>query len=97
MVPTAVVNGNAEPGGKLRRRRSAGSTPSSRAIASTARSTNAAASGLPAPRYGPVGVVFVTTGVTPKSIFGIAYTPDDIMRVTIGMNIPRIGYAPTSA
>ena len=42
-------------------------------------------------------MVFVTTGVTPKSIFGIAYTPDDIMRVTIGMNMPRIAYAPTSA
>ena len=42
-------------------------------------------------------MVFVTTGATPKWIFGIAYTPDAIMRVTIGMNIPRVGYAPTSA
>ena len=35
--------------------------------------------------------------VRSNSIVGIAYTPDAIMRVTIGMNVPRIGYAPTSA
>jgi hypothetical protein len=60
-MPDSVVMGKRSGAMKLRRRTSAGSIPISAAKASTARSMAAAASGRPAPRYAPVGVVLVTT------------------------------------
>ena len=56
---------------KLRRRTSAGSSPSSTASRSIARSIICVASGRPAPRTGPVGVVLVTTDTISVSILGI--------------------------
>jgi len=57
------LNGIAEGGMRLRRRSSMGSMPSSRAATSMTRSIAYVASGRPAPRYGPVGVVCVNTPV----------------------------------
>ena len=60
-APDAVVTGNASAGMRLRRRTSAGSSPISAANRSIARSIACVASGRPAPRNGPIGVVLVTT------------------------------------
>ena len=49
------------------------------------------ASGRPAPRYAPVGVVLVTTLRTVNSIFGMRYTPCAIVRVKNGRNAPIAG------
>ena len=76
---------------KLRRRSSAGSRSSSAASASIARSIAYVASGRPAPRYAPVGVVFVTTALASKLIFGIRYTAWLISCVSIGRTTPIIG------
>ncbi len=81
---------------KLRRRTSAGSSDSSAANTSIARSIICVASGRPAPRTGPVGVVFVATARTSISIVGIRYTPLDISAVSIARNAPKPGYAPAS-
>ena len=62
--------GNASGGMKFVRLTSAGSSPMSEANMSIARSTTWVASGRPAPRSGPVWVVFVTTAVISTSIFG---------------------------
>ena len=67
-----VVCGKASFGMKLRRRTSPGSMPSSAANMSTARSMICVASGRPAPRKGPTGVVFVTTVLMSVSIFGMS-------------------------
>ena len=72
MAPEAVVNGKASGEMKFLRRTSAGSSPISAAKRSTARSIAWVASGRPAPRNGPTGVVFVTTACAWTSIFGIA-------------------------
>ncbi len=64
--------GNASAGMKFRRLTSAGSIPSSAANVSIARSITCAASGRPAPRNAPIGVVFVTTEQLSNSIVGIA-------------------------
>src|SRR4051794_11386499 len=81
---------------RLRRRTSTGSMPISAANRSIARSIAAAASGRPAPRYAPVGVVLVTNELLLHSTFGIAYTPGDIIRVRNGSTAPIAGYAPES-
>ncbi len=60
---------------RLRRRSSTGSIPSSRAATSMTRSIAYVASGRPAPRYGPVGVVLVKTPVLSMWIAGVVYTP----------------------
>ncbi len=60
------------------------------------RSKNAVASGRPAPRYAPVGVVFVATLIEFSSTLGIAYTPCAMVRVKKGRNAPIAGYAPAS-
>src|SRR6267378_1700002 len=70
-----VLNGIAEGGMRLRRRSSMGSRPSSRAATSITRSIAYVASGRPAPRYGPVGVVFVYTPVLSMWMAGVVYTP----------------------
>ncbi len=57
---------------KLPRRSSAGSMSSSTAAMSMTRSRRQVASGRPAPRNAPTGVVLVTTATEPKSIFGIS-------------------------
>ena len=54
------------------------------------------ASGRPAPRYAPIGVVFVTATATSKRIDGKAYVPWAILRVPVGRNAPTPGYAPAS-
>ena len=64
--------GNASLGMKFRRRTSAGSSDSSAASRSIARSSICVASGRPAPRTGPIGVVLVTTALTSISTFGIS-------------------------
>ena len=56
---------------KLRRRTSAGSMPISAANMSIARSIACVASGRPAPRNAPIGVVLVATAVTSSSIVGM--------------------------
>ena len=56
-----------------------------------ARSSICVASGRPAPRTGPVGVVLVATARMLASIFGIRYTPLDIIAVRLGRNAPRPG------
>ena len=61
MAPPLLVNGSVKAGSRLRRRTSAGSMPISAANRSIARSITAVASGRPAPRYAPTGVVLVTT------------------------------------
>ena len=50
---------------------SAGSSPSSSAAKSMVLSITKAASGLPAPRYGVTGLLFVKTPVTLTQIAGI--------------------------
>ena len=89
--------GKASLGMKLRRLTSAGSSDSSAASRSMARSSICVASGRPAPRTAPIGVVLVTTTLMSASIFGIRYTPLDIIAVRLGRNAPRPGYAPASA
>jgi len=61
VAPPAVVCGKRSAAIRFRRRSSAGSMASSVASMSIARSIMAAASGRPAPRYAPNGVVLVTT------------------------------------
>ena len=63
--PSAVRYGNERT--RLRRRSSIGSIASSRAAASIVVSIRYVASGRPAPRYGPVGTLFVRTPVTKTS------------------------------
>src|SRR5437763_17178445 len=70
-----VLNGIAEDGMRLRRRSSMGSRPSWRAATSMTRSMAYVASGRPAPRYGPGGVVFVYTPVRSLWIAGDRYMP----------------------
>ena len=83
--------GKASLGMKLRRRTSAGSSDNSAANMSIARSIICVASGRPAPRTGPIGVVLVTTALTSTSIFGISYTPLAIIAVRFGRNAPMPG------
>ncbi len=79
------------------RRTSTTSLPISAANMSIARSIAAVASGRPAPRYGTVGVVFVTTEVARTSMFGMSYTPDDIGRVmAMARTVPMSANAPQS-
>ena len=66
------MTGNASDAKRLRRRTSAGSRPISAANRSIARSIACVASGRPAPRNGPMGVVLVTTLTVSASIVGIA-------------------------
>ncbi len=56
-----------------------------------ARSTAAVASGRPAPRYAPTGVVFVTTERATASARLIAYGPGAIRMVREGRNAPNRG------
>ena len=56
-----VVTGSANGAMRLRRRTATGSSPTSAANRSIARSIAAVASGRPAPRYPDTGVVVVTT------------------------------------
>ena len=56
-----------------------------------ARSSICVASGRPAPRTGPIGVVLVATALTSISILGITYTPLAIIEVSIGRNEPIPG------
>ena len=76
---------------KLRRRISSGSMSSSMAAWSTRRSTSAAASGRPAPRYAPVGVVVVTGTTTSKRIRGNVYVALDMRLVPAGNIAPMVG------
>ena len=69
------------------------SQPSNRSIA---RSIAAAASGRPAPRYAPTGVVLVSTAVAIASARGMLYGPGAIRIVSDGRNAPIFGYAPQS-
>ena len=59
-------------GSRLRRRSSTGSMPSSTDAMSIMRSRNSAASGRPAPRKAPIGVVLVTATATSYLIRGMA-------------------------
>ena len=63
-MPVSVRNGNTSSARRFLRRSSIGSMPSSSAAWSTARSSSAVASGRPAPRYAPVGVVLVAATTT---------------------------------
>ena len=71
MKTSPVLNGIAEAGIRLRRRSSIGSILSSMAATSMTRSMAYVASGRPAPRYGPVGVVFENTPVVCTWIAGV--------------------------
>ena len=58
---------------------------------------NAAASGRPAPRYAPIGVVLVTTTATSNAILGMWYTPCAIVLVWPTTSTPpKPPYAPAS-
>ena len=70
--PAAVWYGNCSGWMKFLRRTSAGSSPSSRASSSIDRSTKKIASGIPAPRYASVGILFVNTSISSDRITGIA-------------------------
>ena len=70
MLPVNVLNGNTSSARRLRSRSSIGSMPSSSAAWSTRRSRSAVASGRPAPRYAPIGVVFVSATATSNWIAG---------------------------
>ena len=72
MAPAAVCTGNFSLAMKLRRRISVGSSPTSTANMSTARSIIWVASGRPAPRTGPIGVELETTEVMSTSILGMS-------------------------
>ena len=65
--------------------------PISAANRSMARSTAAVASGRPAPRYAPTGVVFVTTAFAIASARLNAYGPGAIRIVRAGRNAPNRG------
>ena len=86
-----MVNGKASGATKLLRRTSAGSSPTSAANRSIARSTVAVASGRPAPRKASVGTVLVTTERACDRILGMAYTPLAMCRVKYGRNAPICG------
>ena len=61
------------------------------------RSSIAAASGRPAPRNAPIGVVLVSATEHAYEIFGMRYTPCAIMRVgPIPSAPPNPAYAPAS-
>ena len=66
------MNGNDSGGMKLRRRSSLGSIPISAANTSTIRSIASVASGRPAPRYAPIGAVFVVTELVLTATFGMS-------------------------
>ena len=91
MAPNAVVCGSVNLGSRFFRRTSAGSTPAASANRSIARSIAAAASGRPAPRYAPTGVVLVTTEVDHDSARGMRYGPGVIRIVSDGRNAPNFG------
>jgi hypothetical protein len=90
-APKPFECGTVNGGSRLRRRTSAGSTPISAANRSIARSTAAVASGRPAPRYAPTGVVFVTTDRAYDSTLPKAYVPGVISRVSEGSSAPIRG------
>ena len=91
------MNGIAEAGIRLRRRSSTGSIPSSRAATSMTRSIAYVASGRPAPRYGPVGVVFVNTPVLSMWMAGVVYTPARPPTLLVaGPALRGVRYAPMS-
>ena len=75
----------------MRRRTSAGSIPISAANRSIARSIAAVASGRPAPRYAPIGVVVVTTERANDSTLAKSYVPGAISRVSDGSSAPIRG------
>ena len=56
----------------------------SRAARSTIRSTRYAASGRPAPRYGPVGTLLVATPSISTLALGMAYAPVSSIEVVTG-------------
>ena len=51
----------------------------------------AVASGLPAPRYAPIGVVFVRATATSHWTASNRYVPGDMRRVPPGRNAPTLG------
>jgi hypothetical protein len=55
------------------------------------RSIAAAASGRPAPRYGAVGAVVVTTARARTCTCGMRYAPVAIIEVANGVNAPVCG------
>ena len=90
-----VLKGIADGGMTFRRRSSTGSTPSSRAARSITRSMAYVASGLPAPRYGPVGVVFEKTPVVSTQMAGVVYTPASPPTLLVpGPALRGVRYAP---
>ena len=91
-----VLKGIADGGMTFLRRSSTGSTPSSRAARSITRSMAYVASGLPAPRYGPVGVVFEKTPVVSTQMAGVVYTPASPPTLLVpGPALRGVRYAPT--
>ena len=82
--PSGVSYGNASGGRKLRRRTTSGSSPSFRAARSTIRSMRKAASGRPAPRYGPVGTFVVAAPTTSTDTAGMRYVPVRSIAVVCG-------------
>src|SRR5262249_20896685 len=77
VAPSVFVYGNASRGTKFLWRTATGSSFSSRAAASTVRSINSTDSGRPAPRYGPVPTVLVTTPKISTAALAIAEQPGD--------------------
>ena len=85
-MPDTVVWGNAPGSRKLRRRTSAGSISTSAANRSTARSMAEVASGRPAPRKAPLGVVVVGTDTARNPAEAMSYTPVNMAWVMRGKN-----------
>ena len=65
--------------------------PIAAAALSRMRSTIWVASGRPAPRYAPIGVVLVMTVCETKSMTGMSYTAWLSIPVSIGRIAPMIG------
>ena len=91
MAPNEVGCGSVNLASRFFRRTSAGRRPISAANRSMARSMAAVASGRPAPRYAPTGVVLVTTESATASARPIAYGPGAIRMVSMGRNAPNRG------
>ena len=93
----SVVNGKTSSASRFRRRSSIGSMPSSIDAWSTMRSSSAVASGRPAPRYAPIGVVLVAATTTSNWMPVNRYVPLDIRRVPAGQERADAGIGATVA